>query len=222
MTVMEMKEREMTPGESVRLIASMIESTRMRLTKGEGNMLLFWGYLCVAVAVLVYIGNMLCIKYGGEGLWISQLLWWLIPLVGIPYTLAVSRRNSGKRGAISYSDRLSASLWSYVLWLALATFVIGAFFFVSGFRVWYVFQLFAFFVVGMAASFQGIIIREKSMVWGGGFSVVCGGFLVAGVLSGASMLTVFSTPLFIISFVVMMIIPGYILNHKASKEDERA
>lgn len=74
-----------------------------------------------------------------------------------------------------------------------------------------------FFIIGMATSVQGIIIKEKSLIYGGAFSVICGGFLVAGVLAGAYWLQMYSSLLFIISFIVMMIIPGHILNHKAKK-----
>lgn len=77
-------------------------------------------------------------------------------------------------------------------------------------------MLFAFFVVGMAVSMQGMIIREKSLILGGAFSVISGGFIVAGMIAGVYWLWMFSSPLFIISFIVMMIIPGHILNRKAA------
>lgn len=213
-----MEDKKLTPTESMELIASMISNTKRHLTKGEGNMLLFWGYLCVTVALLNMISVYL--KYGA-GLNLpfrSDLVWWLIPLIGIPYTLMVGQRSKRHRRVMTYSDTLSASLWSYVLWLALAVFVIGLVFFISGFPVWYIMELFAFFVVGMATSVQGIIIRERSMVIGGGFSVVCGGFLVAGLIIGNYWLAEWSVPLFILSFIVMMIIPGHILNHKAEEK----
>lgn len=212
-----MEDKKLTPTESMELIASMIANTKRHLTKGEGNMLLFWGYLCVAVGALVLILNYLWysgVAIPGAGSW----AWWLIPAIGIPYTLVVGRRKSVARNVLTYTDSLSASLWNYVLWLALAAFIIGLIFFLSGFPVWIVMELFAFFVVGMAASVQGMIIKERSLVFGGGFSVVCGGFLVAGAMCGASWLAMFSVPLFIIDFIVMMIIPGHILNHKAAKE----
>ena len=79
-------------------------------------------------------------------------------------------------------------------------------------------MLFAFFVVGMAVSVQGMIIKENVMIAGGAFSVVCGGFLVAGMITGASWLMMFTQPLLIISMIIMMIIPGHILNRKARNQ----
>lgn len=213
-----MEERKISERESIEIITSMIARTRHRLTKGEGNMLLFWGYLCVIVAIATVVYGYVKYTSGLSLPSIGGYVWWLIPAIGIPYTLIVGHRNSAKREVLTYTDRLSVALWKYVLWLAFAAFVIGLFFFISGFPVWYVMQLFTFFVVGMAVSVQGIIIKERSMIWGGAFSVISGGFLVAALLSGVNWLRAYSVELFVISFIVMMIIPGHILNHKAKKE----
>ena len=212
-----MEERKLTEKESMELIAAMIENTRQRLVRGAGDMLLFWGYLCVVVALLHSLLSYMYHVMGQQLFFPVQAIWWLIPLIGIPYTMIAKRRNARDRNVLTYSDKLSISLWDYVLWLSFAAMVIGALFFISGFNVWYVMVLFTFFVVGMAISVQGMIINEKSMMWGGAFSVVCGGFLVAGMISGTSWLGMFTGPLFIIAFIVMMIIPGHILNHKAKK-----
>lgn len=208
-----MEDKKLTEKESVELIVAMIENTRRRIVRGAGDMLLFWGYLCVAVVLLRYL-----LEYFGPRPLPSstaKAIWWLIPLIGIPYTLIKKRRNARTRNVLTYTDKLSTSLWDYVLWLSFAAMAIGALFFIAGLNVWYVMLLFAFFVVGMAVSVQGIIINEKSMIWGGGFSVLSGGFLTVGMISGASWLIMFTSPSLIIAFIFMMIIPGHILNHKA-------
>ena len=213
-----MEDKNLSERESLELITSMIANTREQLTRGAGNILLFWGYLCVAVDLLSFVCTyMHCVK----GIYMPfslQLIWWLIPIIGIPYTLYARKRKALLRNVTTYTNRLTASLWNYVLWLALAAFIVGAVFLISGFRVWYIMTLFAFFVVGMAVSVQGMIIREKSMMLGGAFSVISGGFVVAGIIAGAHWLWMFASPLFIISVIVMMIIPGHILNYKAKQE----
>ncbi|PWL58521.1 MAG: hypothetical protein DBY35_13465 [Bacteroidales bacterium] len=218
-----MEEKELTPGEGIDLITMMITSTKRHLTKGEGNMLLFWGYLCVGVGILALLLGYL--KFGVRvdiPLWLIQATAWLVPLIGIPYTIYVMRRKRVRRKVLTYSDRLTTSLWNYVLWLALAAFLTGLVFFTSSVKAWYIMELYAFFVIGMAVTFQGIIIRECSLVSGGAFSVICGGFLTTGLICDVDWINMVSLPLFIIDFIVMMIIPGHILNHKAAKEDERA
>ncbi len=217
-----MEEKQLTPTESIDLKASMIRNTRRRLTRGDGNMLLFWGYLCVAIAIIANVCSYLQFAKGVDLPIPALLVWWAIPIIGIPYTIVVTRKNRHLFDVVSYTDRISATLWKYVIVLALAAIAVGMIFFISGFHVWYVIELFTFFIVGMAASVQGIIIKEKSLIYGGAFSVICGGFLVSGVLAGAIWLQAYSSLLFIVSFIVMMIIPGHILNHKAKKENERA
>lgn len=213
-----MEERKLTPEESMDLITSMIKNTTKHFIKGEGNMLLFWGYLCVAVIILKEICSYLKFVKGIDISFIPYNILWLIPIIGIPYTLYVKRHNSQTRKVLTYTDRISGMLWSYVLWLALAAFLIGLFFFISGFPAWYVMELYAFFVIGMAVSMQGIIIGEKSMLYGGAFSVICGGIIVIGRTYQITPIVMVSSLLLMVSFIVMMIIPGHILNHKTDKE----
>ena len=47
-----MEDKKMTEKESLELITSMIQRTRERYV-GDGNIMLMWGYLTVAVTALV-------------------------------------------------------------------------------------------------------------------------------------------------------------------------
>ena len=49
-----MEEKKMTEKESLELITTMIQRTRERYV-GDGNIMLMWGYLTVAVTALVWI-----------------------------------------------------------------------------------------------------------------------------------------------------------------------
>lgn len=212
-----MEERKLTPEESMDLITSMIKNTTKHFTKGEGNMLLFWGYLCIAVIILKEICSYLKFVKGIDIPFVPYNILWLIPLIGIPYTLYAKRRDNQTRKVLTYTDKISGMLWNYVLWLALAAFLIGSFFFIAGFPAWYVMELYAFFVIGMAVSVQGIIIGEKSMIYGGAFSVICGGIIVVGRTYQIVPIVMVSSLLLMLSIILMMIIPGHILNHKTDK-----
>lgn len=212
-----MEERKLTPEESMDLITSMIKNTTKHFTKGEGNMLLFWGYLCVAVIILKEICSYLKFAKGIDIPFVPYNIMWLIPLIGIPYTLYAKRRDNQTRKVLTYTDKISGMLWSYALWLALAAFLIGLFFFIACFPAWYVMELYAYFVIGMAVSMQGIIIGEKSMIYGGAFSVICGGIIVIGRTYQIVPIVMVSSLLLMLSIILMMIIPGHILNHKTDK-----
>ncbi|MCF0163736.1 MAG: hypothetical protein HUJ92_00525, partial [Bacteroidales bacterium] len=47
-----MEEKNITPQESLEIISQMIESTKRRFRLSDGNTLLMWGYLSVAVCVI--------------------------------------------------------------------------------------------------------------------------------------------------------------------------
>lgn len=49
-----MEDKKLTEQESLELITTMIRRTRERYI-GDGNIMLMWGYLSVAVAALVWI-----------------------------------------------------------------------------------------------------------------------------------------------------------------------
>ena len=71
-------EQPMTGRESLELISAMIVDTRRRYHFEDGRLHLFWGYLDIAVALLVW-----GVAYFTQSVW-ANLLWWLIPVVGIP------------------------------------------------------------------------------------------------------------------------------------------
>ena len=50
-----MEEKKINEKESIELIARMLSDTKSRLEVGDGNILLNWGVLTVAVATVVWI-----------------------------------------------------------------------------------------------------------------------------------------------------------------------
>lgn len=213
-----MDEKNLTTNESLELITMMISRTRKRLNQGSGNIFLFWGYLCVCVEILVYIAGM--IAKSPKVSW----LYFLIPIIGIPVSYIYRKHKRDSLGVVTYSDYLTIGLWNIVIWIAIASIVLSLGFFIDGFPVWIVMMLFAFFVVGFATSVQGLIIREKCLILGGSVGIVIGGILTAGYIAGAGAnIGMFVGPLFVLTYILMFIIPGHILNHKAKKSGyERA
>ncbi len=50
-----MEEKKLTEKESLELISAMIARTKERYMLGDGNIMLLWGYLTVAVSVAIWI-----------------------------------------------------------------------------------------------------------------------------------------------------------------------
>lgn len=209
-----MEEKRMTERESLALISQMIQRTKDRVRIGDGNLLLLWGYVSVGVALAVY-----------AALWLtrdpaSNWLWLLIPIVGLAVQKIMGRHKPAVPKASTYVDRISAGIWQIVSVMAFFGMGTCLGFSVCGYgtRGWTAMLLYAFIFIGFGTAAQGIVLRERSLVCGGLFSLMAGGIVTCCVLSGIPLLAVWVLPLYIVSFTLMMIVPGHIINRKARRQ----
>ena len=205
-----MEERKLNEKESLELIARMISNTRSRLQTDNGNVYLLWGYTSVAVALLIYAIGFFSTHPG----W--NFLWFLIWVIGGTLTGHILKKEKEKEAPKSYTDRLTGGLWSIVGYCALiATTLCLYFMLFRGSDCWPLLLVFSLFVIGFATSMQGIILKEKSLIYGGGIGMLAGGWVTCCLMAGIPLLNTWMTPLFIISFICMMIVPGHLINRKA-------
>jgi len=211
-----MEEKEINERESLDIITAMIERTKERSMLGDGNVLLMWGYLTVAVAALVWI--LLAVTHNPCVNW----LWFLIWIIGGIATPVMAKKRAVQKGAKSYSDKITSQIWNIVGFSAItATFMCLGFLLAKGIDTWAIMLVFALVIVPIAEMTQGIVINEKSFILGGGTGLLAGIFTMCCIAGNIPLQASWFMPMFIIAFVCMMIIPGHILNHK-SKDDERA
>lgn len=207
-----MEERKLTEKESLDVITSMIARTKERYI-GNGNIMLLWGYLTVAVTALVWI--MLLLTRHPAWNW----LWFLIWIVGGTLTPIMARKQQKKAGVKSYSDRISSRIWSVVGWSAIfSTFCCLGFLLFKGADTWSMMFAFALIIVPFAEIAQGIIVNEKSLVAGGGIGLAIGIFTICCIAGRIPLRVDWFMPLFMLAFASMMIVPGHILNHKAKSK----
>ena len=208
-----MEERNITEAESIEIITSMISRTKERLVKGCGNILLMWGYVSIAVAALIWV-LLVTTKHPA-----INWLWFLIWLIGGTATPIMAKRRRCEMGVISYTDRLTANMWSVVGWSAIASvFLCLGFLLIGGKDSWSMMLAFALIIVPMAEIMQGLIIREVSLIAGGSIGLLIGLFTVCCISAHVALMATWFMPLFIIAFAAMMIVPGHILNAKAKRE----
>ena len=208
-----MDERNITEAESIEIITSMILRTKGHLVKGCGNILLMWGYLIIAIAALVWA--LLVTTNNPTVNW----LWFLIWLIGGTVTPIMVKRTRRKTGAMSYTDRLTSNIWSIVGWTAVASVCLClGFLFIGGKDSWNMMLTFALIIVPMAEIMQGLIIREVSLIVGGGIGLLIGLFTMCCISAHVALMATWFMPLFIIAFAAMMIVPGHILNSKSKRE----
>ncbi len=75
--------------------------------------------------------------------------------------------------------------------------------------------VYSLIVVPFAEIIQGLIVREKSLVAGGVCGMVIGLFVTSCLICDITLYPYWFLPVFIVAFACMMLIPGYIINHKA-------
>ncbi len=207
-----MEDRKLTEKESLEIITSMIARTKQRYI-GDGNILLVWGYLTVAVAVLIWI--LLLTTHNPAWNW----LWFLIWIIGGAVTPVMSRKQRSENRVKNYSDTLTSRIWSTVGFSAIiSTFICLGFLLIKGADTWSMMFAFALIIVPFAEIAQGIVIREKVLVTGGAIGLVVGIFTLCCIAGQVMLYASWFMPLFIVTFIAMMIVPGHILNYKASKD----
>ena len=206
-----MKEKEITSQESMAIINEMIQRSKTRLLIGDGNILLMWGYLIVGVSALVWI--LLALTHNPAMNW-----FWFLSFIGGIATPIMARKHRDKAGVTTYADRICNAVWTTV---GISSFVLvllclGFFLFV-GKDAWSSMLMIPLLIVGFAETMQGIVIRENSLVWGGAVGLLAGLFTLCCISSGVLLYACWFMPMFIISFALMMIIPGHILNYKSRR-----
>lgn len=202
----------MTERESLALITEMISRTRERYM-GDGNIMLMWGYLTVAVTALVWIS----LETTKNPVW--NWLWFLIPIIGGIATPIMSRKQQVKLGVKSYTDKLSSKIWTTVgLASAVAMLCCLGFELFKGINCWIVMFLFPITIIPVVEMSQGFIVKENSLVIGGAIAWVIGLFMTCCVAGKVSLYFKWALPLFIIAFISMMIVPGHVINCKAKQQ----
>lgn len=205
-----MEDKKLNEKESLEVITAMIARTKERYMLGDGNIMLLWGYVVVAVSLLVW--SLLVITGNHAFNW----LWFLIWIIGGTVTPHMAQKKQKDYGVKSYSDRLSSRIWTTVgISSILSTAFCLGFMLLAGIDTWKMMFAFALIIVPSAEISQGIIINEKSLVAGGWIGLVTGIFTLCCIIGHVDLYASWFMPMFILAFTGMMIVPGHILNYKA-------
>lgn len=207
-----MEEKKINEKESLAIITEMIDRTKNRLRIGDGNMLLLWGYTSLAVTALTL--SVLIITQHPASNW----LWFLIWIIGGSASARICRRRDCDSSVRTYIDNITSGLWSLVGSCAiLFTAICLVLMLFAGKDCWISMLVFGLLIVGMAIVIQGIIIKERCLVAGGSVGIICGAVVMCFAIGGISISIWWAFPLIAVSFLLMLIVPGHILNYKARK-----
>lgn len=191
-----MEDKQLNEKESLELISRMIRNTQQKLEKGNGIPFLIWGYTAIAVSVLVWY----FFSTTGNPQW--NYLWFLIPLIGFPLMMWFIKKQ--EKGIKTYIDKIIAYVW---IAFGVGAIVVST----SAMFFWSLPTLFiVILMMGIGTAITGLIINFKPIVFSG-FAGILLSYLCL-LTKGYDAILVFA-----LIFLVMMVIPGHILNWKGRK-----
>ena len=193
-----MEDKVLTEKESLDLISQMIRNTRSRLEDNSGIPFLIWGYTTVIVAVIVWS----LVTTSGNYLW--HWLWFAIPVFGGALWLSHNKKQLNNRSrVITFVDRAISHVWMV---FGIASFMISIISFLTYIPILFIVLL----TMGMATAITGLIIRFKPIIFSGFIGILFSPLCV--IVRDTSSILIFAA-----IFVLMMVIPGHMLNYTAKR-----
>lgn len=205
-----MEERKMTEKESLELITSMIQNTRKRMELGAGNVLMSWGYVTTIVALVVGVGYFL----SGSVVWFW--VWFAIPVIGGYLHYILAKRKERATLVKTVVDSYISGIWAVNGAFFAVLMVICLIFGLNGYNAWGAMYLITLPCCGFGCVGTGIVLKEKTLVAGGMISMVIGALFIICYLCKINIFG-YDIFAFALSFALMMIIPGHVINHKARR-----
>ncbi|WP_071146995.1 hypothetical protein [Bacteroides ihuae] len=194
-----MEDKKLTEKESLELISQMICNTRNRMEDNNGIPFLIWGYSTVVIALSVWYMVTTTHNY----YW--QWLWFGIPTVSYVawFIFNTNKRKKGNPHVKTFVDRVIGHVW---LVFGITGFLVSMMAIFYRIPILFIILL----TMGMATAITGLIIRFKPVIISGFLGMALS--LLCFAVDGADSILVFA-----VAFVLMMVIPGHILNNASRK-----
>lgn len=186
-----MEDKRISEKESLELITRMIRETQDNTVRYAAYPLLIWGYVTVFIALAIWY------LYLRTEAWQVNFLWFALPVIAVPLMMYFSRKDNQK-GAKNYIDRITTQIW---LVFGVVAFCLSCLAFVSRIDILFIVPL----MMGMATALSGLVSKHRLI----GIAGMIGTALSFSMLfiHGMDKLLVFA-----VIFLIMMVIPGHILN----------
>ncbi len=144
-----------------------------------------------------------------------NFVWFAIPVIGIPANILLSYKRNEKVASKTYLDKVSEGLWKMIGYIAIGL-TVGCFIAQQcGYpQAWLAMFYYAFIIVGFGATVTGLLLRENSYIFGGMFSIFSGFAIIICNLCQVPLLYSWVVPLYILCFLLMFIVPAFIISGK--------
>ncbi len=210
-----MEDKKLTPQESMELIASMIQSTKRRVAAPDLRISVMWAVLTIITAIVAWV-----LLSTTHNPWFN-FVWFAIPVIGIPTNILFSSKRKEKCTTKTYLDKVSDGLWKSVGYIAIGLTIGCLIAQQCGYpQAWLTMFYYAFIIVGFGAAVSGLLLREKSYVFGGMFSIFSGFAIIIFNLCNVPLLYSWVVPLYILCFLLMFIVPAFIISRKIKTQEK--
>ena len=203
-----MEEKKFTEKESLELISQMIQATRKNLVKGQGNYFIIYGYTAAILSIIIY--TLLCM---------THTPWWWAGwfLMFLPVIILSFKEKRNTPTVITYTDSMVNKVWQVVGTLfSLTVLVMQALSFIVGRCDFTLMLPLCLLYASIGTAITGLVIREKCLLYTPLVGFVLAIYMLMSYTINNSAAILWNL-YFGLSFVVMMIIPGHILNNKSEK-----
>lgn len=207
-----MEDKQLTPQESMELIATMIQKTKCRAAIPDLRISVMWATVTIIIAIAVWV----LVSTTNNPLY--YIVWSYIPYIGIPAYEFLSRKRRGNR---TYVDKVYNGLWKSVFGVGILV-TNGCFVFqLYGYlQAWFAMFYFSTIIVGFGAIVNGLLLKENSYLYGGGFAVLSGFAVIVCNLCQIPFLYSWVAPLCILNFLLMFIVPAFIITRKLKASEK--
>lgn len=203
-----MEEKKFTEKESLELISQMIQATRKNLVKGQGNYFIIYGYTAVILSIIIY-----------TLLYMAHTPWWWAGwfLMFLPVIILSFKEKRNTPTVITYTDSMVNKVWQVMgASFSLTMLVILALSFIVGKCDFILMLPLCLLYASIGTAITGLVIREKCLLYTPLVGFVLAIYMLMSYTINNSAAILWNL-YFGLSFVVMMIIPGHILNNKSEK-----
>lgn len=194
-----MEDRKINEQESIQIISQMIKNTQERFEKNSGIPFVIWGYGTIVTALVVWYMVTSTLNYHWH--W----LWFMLPVIsGIPYFI-YNQKKTHYVHVRTYVDRIINYIW---IVMGISSFFVSLLAMFRPIPILFIIIL----LMGMATTLTGLVCRYKPIVFCGILGIILS--FLTFLFKGTDQILFFAGV-----FLVMMVIPGHILNAAANKHN---
>ncbi len=210
-----MDDKKLTPQQSMELITSMIQKTKRSVAPYDLRISVMWAVLTIVTAAVAW--GLIYMTQDPR----FNFVWFAIPVIGIPANILLASKRKERSSTKTYLDKVSEGLWKTVGYIAIGL-TVGCFIAQQcGYpQAWLAMFYYAFIIVGFGAAMTGLLLRENSYVFGGVFSIFTGFAIIICNLCQVPLLYSWVVPLYILCFLLMFIVPAFIISRKNKSQEE--